>query len=105
MDKRTHTALLESIEKWKRNRELPVDEGSVGVSSCPLCKLFHPTENVNTNLLHPCRGCPVREHTGVPHCRYTPYIAAANATTQPAWTRACDAEIAFLESLLPGQPQ
>lgn len=103
MDEQTHTALLASIEKWKRNREVHLEEGSVGASKCPLCRLFHPIYDGDQQT-H-CCGCPVAEHTGAPYCRSTPYRRAANARTQLAWEEACEDEIAFLKSLLQEQPK
>ena len=95
MDDATREALLGSIEKW---------EGIVagtgedkGVLNCPLCKMFYNKG---------CDGCPVAEKAGDFLCRGTPYENYVRAciyadSTPEKITAAAEAELAFLQSLLP----
>lgn len=103
MNKRTQTALLESIEKWRlvERGEMP----DVGPDNCSLCMEF---------LIDGCRGCPVMEKTGSSCCMDTPHerwcAAQPNDRTwwegelvadTPELVRLARAEHRFLESLLP----
>lgn len=65
MDTQTREALEGSIRKWERIAAgQDIDKGS---ANCPLCQIF----NTNGNN---CAGCPVAIHTGMAHCRNTPYV-------------------------------
>ena len=108
MDKRTLTALQESIEHWYRisDTETIFDLEMEGYrsGSCPLCKAF-----ASFTLEDDCKGCPVFKATAHEYCIDTPYYPAEasldkwRATNN--WTESdqsnVEAEIRFLESLLP----
>ena len=105
MPKKTLTALCESIEHWKRMRRLRTKEQRDDSTerpdrkSCALCGLFNKFDSASA-----CRGCPVKKHTGAQYCEYSPFSRASWAFafgSERVWRRWCDAEIAFLESLLP----
>jgi len=61
-----YQSLLKSIERWERNLEVANDDGIflLNADSCPLCVEFYGNE---------CEGCPVKNKTGKPYCRDTPY--------------------------------
>ena len=60
-------ALRDSIQKWKENTACERHgDMRVGISDCPLCKLFIVSLGVG------CTGCPVLEETGQFGCRDTP---------------------------------
>lgn len=105
MNKRTLTALQDSIRKWQEiaNGTMP----DLGAENCALCMEF---------LASRCRGCPVARHTGEQGCYGTPYhlwLRAANAHHETWWdptnrvadtpelVRLAKAERDFLRSLLP----
>ena len=98
MDKSTREALLGSIEKWKRIvAGIGEDYGAI---NCPLCTMFLTTKR--------CRGCPVCETTGQPGCIKSPYVDYMRYQySNPRYTyterlqAAAEAELAFLQSLLP----
>ena len=95
MDDATREALLGSIEKW---------EGIVagtgedkGVLNCPLCTMYYHGG---------CEGCPVAEKVENILCCGTPYENYVRAciyadSTPEKITAAAEAELAFLQSLLP----
>ena len=99
------TALKQSIEHWRRlaTGQRKPDE-SVGPQWCALCEVF------NRSWLM-CKGCPVREKTGQPYCRKTPwttietYDDGGNTNdwldNSPEARALAAEELAFLESLLP----
>lgn len=110
MPPETLEALRGSIKKWEgivRGDE--VDQGS---SNCPLCKLFLDDDDEPA-----CCGCPVAERVDRIGCEGTPYRAWMNATVlygkeDAEWFRkaetdehkaAAQAEVDFLQSLLPGE--
>jgi len=109
MDKVTLKALQESIAHWYRlstatTIEEITSEG-YGRKSCPLCAIF----NANYESKEDCDGCPVAEATGVAYCVGSPYALAEISLD---WEKGgfpreeydqstIDAEIRFLESLLP----
>ncbi len=106
MDERTKAALKSCIEdKWKGIRYGGGKDNRP--NDCKLCLLFYLAE---------CRGCPVYEFTEEEGCDNTPYGAWRehqhyfHADSHFQWTIhpdceecviLCDAQIAFLESLLP----
>ena len=94
--------LIASISLWDG-----ISKGtnySTGASSCPLCIEFH-------NETPACAGCPVREYTGAPGCRNTPFddkwlLSHVNKddkfwASTPESAIAAIAERDFLVSLLP----
>lgn len=106
----TLKALKESIAHWKRMKENWKIDERPNASYCALCARF---DKYRDGIL--CEidgeGCPVMEKTGQPACFGTPYEAAKNAHPRNKfevtrlvilnWRRAAQAEIDFLESLLP----
>ena len=96
MDNATREALLGSIEKWKGI--VAGTEEDLGAINCPLCTMFLTTKR--------CRGCPVYEATGWPGCVASPYMDyMRHARSIPGASErkqaAAEAELAFLQSLLP----
>lgn len=96
MKPETLTALHGSIAKW----QAIVDGTGDGVADCPLCERF---------FWIGCGGCPVFAATGKALCRGTPYakwviltddMGQCRADT-PERKAAAQAELAFLQSLLP----
>lgn len=125
MDAKTLEALKASIAKWEMNAETakagletgsPIEWGGyaskgvigLGIRGCPLCSLFF--ENA-------CKGCPVMEKTGRNACTGTPYETVVDAVerqedpnqeydefpSSAELVSACEAEVAFLRSLLPAE--
>lgn len=103
MNKHAHTALLESIEKW---RQIEVGEmADMGVSNCSLCMEFW--------TIYSCNGCPVSAHTGYKFCIATLYeewgevqastnlLGEIPVADTPELVHLARAERKFLESLLP----
>lgn len=101
MDKDTHQALLDSVEKWRQiERGEMVD---LGRKNCMLCQLFLVRNE-------DCTGCPVMQKTGEESCRGTPYDQwckehgyeeVGSVADTPKLVRLARAERRFLESLLP----
>lgn len=121
MDTKTLEALKASIAKWEMNVETAkagLETGGLitwhanaskgviglGISGCALCSLFY--ERL-------CKGCPVMANTGINMCKDTPYEAVSDAVEEQETpesddfasteklVHACEAEVAFLRSLLP----
>jgi hypothetical protein len=64
----TRAALVQSIEKWKRNAEAETpEEYLTGWRDCPLCHLYYE---------YNCYGCPISKHVNNRGCDDTPYEAA-----------------------------
>lgn len=85
MDTRTRTALLGSIEKWKKIVD-GTGEDQAG-DNCPLCTEFGNfcgMDKYGRNW-EGCFGCPVAEHTGHWNCSGTPY--------QKEWRGAMEEEL------------
>lgn len=101
MEEKTLEALKESIENWKLNSMARhLYDIKMGPRSCALCQLFHPNHSEELG----CCGCPVREKTGQPFCRDTPYreaLFARDLRDLSAFREAANKEVLFLESLLP----
>ncbi|WP_395454695.1 hypothetical protein ACHMW5_13490 [Azospirillum melinis] len=119
MDAKTIEALHLSIAKWgmnantaRRSRENKwiVRFGAlatrtvigVGHQDCALCKLFYRPG-------HRCEGCPISAKVGRSGCAGTPYdvifdmIEAGEFVADEKLVAACEAEVAFLRSLLPAE--
>lgn len=120
MDAKTLEALKASIAKWEMNVETAKDglqtgnpirwspygaaEGVIGLGpkACPLCRMFFKEY---------CHGCPVTLATGIKFCTDTPYPSVSDATpdhkddflSSAELVAACEAEVAFLRSLLPAE--
>jgi hypothetical protein len=108
MDAKTLEALKGSIAHWEKNAQAEHHyEFSVSAYDCPLCDLF---------LDASCRKCPVMALTGERFCGGSPYDAARQALHRwqyydgiesdyggrmEAASKAAQAEVAFLKSLLP----
>lgn len=111
MNTKTLRALRSSIAHHKRLLAGKRGE-KLGPKYCALCKGF-----IGKPMTDHCEGCPVKEKTGVPFCEHTPYDSlvwaefaleqsiSESAQTQKAaleqFQKCEQAEIAFLESLLP----
>jgi len=115
MDRETKKALKASIDHWYRISACKtVDELLIeGWSSedCPLCRMFDADRFLADGSLtrgH-CQGCPVAASTGQEGCDGSPYKVASlslyNWTYIGEWYNTdqdnLEAEIRFLESLLP----
>lgn len=109
MDPETLAALRGSIQKW---RDIVAGTGSdLGTENCPLCLLFHDNEvEDDEGDMRNCDGCPVSEHSGNDECSGTPFSTWIKLTVDqgserraltPKHTRAAQAELDFLISLLP----
>lgn len=103
--------IRESVAKWEAKVALhAAGKGtncSASADDCPLCLVYR-------GGYVPCDGCPVRERTGSPYCRGTPYVAYTNVAytsyVPPAGDRAAaaaarlkvlpQAEVDFLKSLI-----
>ena len=100
MDERTLIALHGAIKRWEGIVAGTKSNG--GSADCPLCELFFTVYTPPQNY---CRGCPVVEKTGKPHCRETPYddwLEAGRRTGDtPEAIEAATAMLNFLKSLLP----
>ena len=103
----TLTALQKSIAHWKRMRDNPRNlEEQPTAENCALCTRFHGP--IICSSLKDDELCPVRIVSGLPCCEATPYNRASGAHfcflhggPLESWHAAADAEIDFLESLLP----
>jgi hypothetical protein len=100
MDAATLKALRGSIVKW----QLIVDGTGIdkGPDNCPLCQMFN--NMVNPKAQAACRGCPVREATGVARCEGTPYEQYSDLDQDLDDKERAEAaveELEFLKSLLP----
>lgn len=104
MDDETREALEGSIRKWEAIVAGTGEDN--GRSNCPLCQKFvllHVTDETQ------CQGCPVKEHTGVSGCTFSPYeeweelgINHINqADDREEAVAAAQAELDFLKSLRP----
>jgi hypothetical protein len=104
MDEVTKKALEESIAKWEQNVEYAkiseFDKIQISWKDCPLCSLYYNQEDN-------CVGCPVYNNTGRRRCLNTPYhdvvsyIKTTRTCSAHIITKACQAEVDFLKSLLP----
>jgi len=106
MDAETLKALKESIEHHKRLKScrtrIEINNEGYNAESCSLCKKFYK--------YHGCKGCPVEKSTNLVNCSNTPYhelrIAIVTSGDKDLVKGSYlapyhDAEIEFLESLLP----
>lgn len=98
MNAETLTALQDSIEHWRRMANGDTSKGDKPFSTqCALCQLFIRTG---------CTNCPVAEYTKQRLCKGSPYSGADHAfgvfgVTSPQFRAYAQAELEFLESLLP----
>lgn len=99
MTLQAYKALLKSIEHWEENVAHP-HAMKLGPTHCPLCREFRKAR-------HDCDGCPVKERTGKPFCRGTPYDQF-DRNVEPMdpddTLSVAEEELAFLKSLLPEHP-
>ncbi len=73
MSTQTRQALLDSIEKWRRNEAVNnLEEAKIRGDDCPLCRLFVLATKT-------CDGCPVYALSGYDMCEDTPYLEAHDA--------------------------
>ena len=100
MNAETLDALRASIAKWERNAVVEhLADATMGSEDCPLCVLFNPAS---------CEGCPVFEETELDCCESTPYDDACKARWLgdiDGFEAAALAEVNFLRSLLPAEPE
>ncbi len=95
-------ALKSSIAHWRRMATGKARPGEVPLgSNCALCVMFYKETGS-------CDGCPVSE-AGHGGCCGTPYFDARdawihNSKQSPAFKAAAQAELSFLQSLLPKKP-
>lgn len=68
MTPKTLKALKGSIKKWNK---VILGAPEAGTDDCPLCQIFN-NDPVMRGVA-PCKGCPVREKTGLPFCGGTSY--------------------------------
>ena len=116
MTTKAKLALLQSIEHWRAIVKKCEDEDpkiDIGPKHCSLCEKFFPWGDGEHDEQLDCAGCPVKERTGKPRCRGTPYdkfefllsdVEDEENVVYQAWTRltkAAKEELEFLESLLP----
>lgn len=100
MDAKTLTALRGSIAKWEA---IVAGTGrDLGIINCPLCQLFYKE--------HFCIGCPVQVKVNQASCKGTPYIKFVRLARDPkikseTKLAAAQAELDFLRSLLPKEPE
>jgi len=102
MEPQTLQAIKESIVKWETLAELKtLPIFMPGDQQCPLCRIFvHKTNS----SYEECRECPVYLKTNRRYCGGTPYADASDAFTnrdQEGFQSAAEAEVEFLQSLLP----
>lgn len=98
MNKETRKALLGSIKKWEKIRDMK--ETDKGADNCPLCVMFYRAG---------CYGCPISLKAGLSHCRDTPYEKWSknkkkykkDLSISATGKRLAQAEVDFLRSLLP----
>jgi len=106
-------ALNDSIAHWERlasGKRKPNE--SVGIYDCALCRMFnkHSEDGSDTR----CKGCPVKEKTGIRFCKATPFVRAEEITedleiydspeeamNSSEFKEAAQEELEFLKSLLP----
>ena len=110
MDSEMLKALKSSIASWKKRRETD-DWGHEG---CALCDHAGELRPRPAGVISRCSFCVIGQLDGAHYCYNTPYRKASEAfnawlekdsdETLEAWHKAADAEIAFLESLLPNGP-
>lgn len=115
MKPETFKALKDSIRHWKRMQKMTlrqrVAEGNKEEPSGPNCALcarfyFNGDFGLHCRLIEggAVEECPVAEKTGMIGCNGSPWWDAFNAfyfTSSKAWKKKAQAEIDFLESLLP----
>lgn len=102
MDRKTLTALRESVRKWER---IVAGTGKDnGTEDCALCQEF------NLQVEDKCEGCPVAAKTGKPFCWNSPFVAWCKSSTLTLLGRvakskaakvAAREELDFLRGLLP----
>lgn len=99
MDTKTLAALKASIAHWQENlaKAKAGERFETGPGECALCHLFF--------FYNDCNGCPVKEKIGQPGCVTTPYedvlVAVMGYENAPDLIKSCEAEVKFLQSLLP----
>ncbi len=98
MSTQTRQALLDSIEKWRKNESvIDLSEAKVSGGDCPLCRLF-------VLSTHSCEGCPVYNSSKRRMCYGTPFVQALDALYDmnlSEFKKHAQRERVFLESLLP----
>lgn len=74
MDKREHDnkLLQEAVDKYESYAQMKsvsdLADVKLGTSGCSLCGIYY-----KHTVGGSCKGCPIKEHTGVSLCERTPY--------------------------------
>ena len=99
--KRTISALKKSVKHWQENFDADYYfDISIYEEYCPLCSIFANDDD--------CKGCPIRDYTGKPDCRKTPWYQVRTAycdelvgmgTPSKEVKNAIKKELTFLENL------
>ena len=97
--KRTISALKKSVKHWQENFDADhCLDISIYDEDCPLCSIFANDDD--------CKGCPIRDYTGKPDCRKTPWhhvfmTSYENTADLPSkkLKNAIKKELTFLENL------
>ena len=94
---RQHKALEGSVRKWRKIVKGTGEDDGVG--NCPLCKLYY---DFSIQITSECKGCPIRNDTGIPGCNGTPYgdYTIAEYESIEAAVPFAQAMLSYLEDLL-----
>ena len=65
--------LQRSVNLYTERLTQELDEMSLGVNDCPLCRFYNRRDYSEAVVVTNCAGCPVREHTGKCGCIGSPY--------------------------------
>jgi len=95
-------ALALCITHWEHLRDRDPSMHPPYATNCECCTKFRET---SLEEWEDCKECPIRQHTGQPYCRETPYWAASEEWDRAeGWSEGfsvlCGMEVAFLEEVL-----
>jgi hypothetical protein len=97
-------AIQLSVEKWKfivewaeRHPDEQLDDGAGDTCAC--C-IYTGEIDTEPTTLRDCRGCPVREVTGVGNCANTPYWSVGQKKGPDGFLEGAREELEFLEGIL-----
>ncbi len=91
MTKKAEEALKASIKHWKD--DILTYKMTANSRNCPLCTIYNKNDT-------DCKGCPIRDKTGLATCNGTPYDDYIDADTPHEITKAALDMIKFMEDLL-----
>jgi hypothetical protein len=107
MNRKQKTALMMSINHWKRNLAR-AEEGleiAIGSRDCECCNEF-----LNYSMDIVCVKCPIAEYAKIAECRNTPYYEVIETLQEDQWEnteqsrkehlKSIEKEIKFLEKVL-----